>query len=365
MPKRVAFFFSSFRVGGIEKGSINLAREFVRQGINVDLVVVSGKGELIKQVHNGIRIIDLGASRTLFAIPALIRYLNNIRPDAVLSSQTHNNCVAIIAKKIIRSSFRLVVSEHMDISVVAKDQSLKEKLRPIFARLLYPYSDAILAVSQGASHALSITSAIPMDRIQTIYNPVVTPELFNSARENVNHPWLLQKKYPVILSVGRLSAQKDFANLLLAFSLIINQMKAYLIILGEGSERVRLISLARKLGIDKYIDLPGYKSNPYAYMSKANVFVVSSTREGLSNVLIEAMACGTPVVSTNCPSGPAEILENGLYGRLTPVDCPSALANAIIETLNNPIDSSILKKRALNFTIENIAPEYLKVLLAD
>jgi len=362
-PAHLALFFSSFRPGGVERVQINLGSEFLRRGYQVDLVVASAEGELLEQVAAGARIVNLGASRTLAAIPCLARYLQQNRPDALLSAQTHNNCAAVIARRLARCTCRLTISEHSDLNMVIKASSVKEKMRPLLARMFYRSANGIVAVSQGAAEALSMTARIPTERIKTIYNPVVTPQLLRLAEEKPDHPWLMEKKAAVILSVGRLEPPKDYPTLLEAFALVLQKRKSFLIILGEGAERQKLEQHASQLGMRSCLDMPGFQMNPYSFMTQADVFVLSSVREGLPTVLIEALACGTPVVSTNCPSGPAEILENGRFGALVPPGEPRALADAILQTMDHPPAAAVLQKRAADFSVEKIADQYLEVLL--
>jgi len=217
---RIALFFSSFRPGGVERVQINLAGEFLRRGHQVDLVVVRAEGKLVSQAPEGARIVNLEAARTLAAIPALARYLRENRPDALLSAQTHNNCAAVAARRLAKCACRLILSEHNDMQMVVKSPSLKEKMRPLMARFFYRYADGVVAVSRGTADALSTAARLPIGKIQTIYNPVVTPELLRLAEEKPKHPWLGEKKSPVIISVGRLDPQKNFLALLAAFALV-------------------------------------------------------------------------------------------------------------------------------------------------
>ena len=360
---RIALFFSSFRPGGVERVQINLAGEFLRRGHQVDLVVVRVEGKLISQAPEGARIVNLDAARTLAAIPALARYLRENRPDALLSAQTHNNCAAVAARRLAKCACRLTLSEHNDMQMVLKSPSIKEKMRPFMARFFYRHADGIVAVSQGTAEALSAAAGLPIGKIRTIYNPVVTPELLRMAKEKPGHPWLEKKKNPVIISVGRLEPQKNYSALLAAFALARKEIESNLLILGEGSERKKLEARANDLGISSFINMPGFQPNPFSYLSHADVFTLSSQWEGLSNVIIEALACGTPVVSTNCPSGPAEILMDGKYGTLVPVGDAQAMARAILDTIDHPPDSALLRSRAEDFSVEKIADQYLEVLL--
>ena len=198
--------------------------------------------------------------------------------------------------------------------------------------------------------------------MKVIYNPVVTPELYQKITEFSEHPWFAPNSPPVILGVGRLEMQKDFATLIRAFAKVQSQRPARLMILGEGISRPQLEALVRELGVAENVTLPGFVANPYAYMARSAVFVLSSLFEGLPTVLIEAMAAGTSVVSTDCKSGPAEILERGLYGKLVPVGDIEAMAKAIISTLDRPVDAVLLQQKAAEFSLKKSVAQYLEVL---
>ena len=229
-------------------------------------------------------------------------------------------------------------------------------------KLLYPSANAIIGVSQGVSDDLEMQLALPKGRVRTIYNPVINSELLDQATETVEHPWLKSQNIPVFLAVGRLTAQKDFANLIKAFALVRQSKPARLIILGEGELRSELEQLVDKLRISEDVDLPGFASNPYSYMSQARCFVLSSRYEGLPTALIEAMACGCSIVSTDCPSGPQEILAGGKYGFLVPIEDSKLLSEAMLAVLEQPRAADELKQRANLFASSQIIPQYLAVL---
>ncbi len=236
-----------------------------------------------------------------------------------------------------------------------------EPTRLSLIKKYYPKADMIVAVSQGVAEDLIKSFNIPKEKIQVIYNPI-TPEIFQKAKELLGHPWFGPNQPPVILAIGRFTKQKDFPTLLKAFALVRQQRKVRLLILGDGEERPLLEQLTRNLKIQNDVMMPGFTDNPYAFMKRAALFVLSSVYEGLPNVLIEAIALGCPVVSTDCPSGPREILDGGRYGRLVPVGDYEALANAILQTLDNRPDPKVLQQRAAQFSLENAVKEYLKVL---
>lgn len=361
--RRLALFLPSLHVGGAERVMLNLARGFAERGLTVDLVAAKAEGPYLSQVPEEVRIVDLGASRILTSVPALVRYLRGERPAAMLSAIDHANIVALWARKLAAVPSRTVVSVHSTLSrATAGESQTRGRLVPRLAGWFYPWADAVVAVSQGVAEDLACSTGLPRERIKVIHNPVVTPEMLRKAKEQLEHPWFAPGRPPVILAVGRLTAAKDYPTLIRAFALLREGRTVRLMILGEGEGRVGLEGLVRELGLEKDVLLPGHVDNPYNYMARAAVFVLSSAWEGFGNVLAEAMAVGTPVVSTDCPSGPAEILEGGKWGRLVPAGNPEMLADAISSTLTDRPDSAGLINRAQDFALERISGEYLKVL---
>lgn len=223
---------------------------------------------------------------------------------------------------------------------------------------LYARADTIVAISNGVGDRLARETGLGRAAIRTIYNPVTTPELNEKAAAPTAHPWLFEDSIPVLLAVGRLNPQKNFDSLITAFAQIRTNRRARLIILGEGSERAELENRINEMGLGEDIIMPGWVDNPYAYMRLANLFVLSSRYEGLGNVLIEALACGCPVVATDCPSGPREILSDGTHGRLVPVGDADALAAAIKAGLDDPGDAAKRMRRAEDFSVTQAVDHY-------
>lgn len=358
----VAIFLPSLAGGGAERAMLNLASGFVSQGIKVDLVLVKAEGSYLSQVPSGVRLVVLGQRRMLLSMPALARYLRQEQPIVMLCGQDDINVAALWVRQLARVHTRIVVSVHNQLLQEAKQiNQLKRRLAPYLASWFYPFADAIVAVSQGLAEELA-SMGLPSERIGVIYNPVVTPELLKKAQEPLEHPWFSPNQPPVILSVGRLDKPKDFPTLIRAFAQVKQQRQVRLLILGEGPELPKLEALVREKGLTEYVAFAGFVANPYAYMARSAVCVLSSTSEGFGNVLVEAMSTGTPVISTNCKSGPAEILANGRYGKLVAVGDIEAMAQAIIRTLDEPINSMALQQRAMEFSLERALVNYLKVL---
>lgn len=359
--QRIALFLPSLRGGGAERVMVNLARAFTERGLQVDLVLAKAEGPYLSHVPSEVRIVDLQASRVLASFPGLVRYIRRECPRALLAALDHANVLAVWARKLAGVPTRVVVSIHSNPSQAAAGaRSLRARLMPLLVELTYPLADAVIAVSQGVAEDLMRLARLSPAKVEVIYNPVVTADLFEKAEEPLEHPWFAPGEPPVVLGVGRLTSAKDFPTLIRAFALVRRECPARLMILGEGEERPMLEALVRELGVDEDVSLPGFVDNPYAYMKRARVFVLSSAWEGFGNVLVEAMALGTPVVATNCRSGPNEILEGGKWGRLVPVGDVEALARAILAAMADKRGQAV--ERARCFALEEIATRYAEVL---
>lgn len=361
--QRVAIFLPSLEGGGAERAMLNLAIGMARRGIAVDLVLASATGGYLNEVPSTVRLVDLNASRLVWSLPALVSYLRTVRPESLIAALSHANVVAAAAHLIARSRATLLVSERVDLAQYqANTTSLREKILPALMRLFYRRADRIVAVSGGVADSVAAVLRVPREAVSVVYNPVVTAELIARSKEPVTHPWFVAGAPPVILAVGRLSAQKDFATLIGAFAALRRDRAARLLILGEGGERAALENLARELGVGADVQMPGFEQNPFRYMRAASVLVLSSRYEGLPNVLIQAMACGTPIVSTDCPSGPSEILDNGAWGQLVPAGDAPAMAYAMARALDDPSPPDVAARAAL-FGLDQCVDRYLALAL--
>jgi glycosyltransferase involved in cell wall biosynthesis len=332
MPKHVAVYMHTLYNGGVERVMFNLIQGFLDRGIRVDLVLdflyYSPFESLLPE---GTRVVRLGASSTLQRLPKFMGYLRREQPEAVLSATHFANEIACVAKVLARSKTRLVLTEHTNLSADIVDSTgIRPRLLPITTRWFYPLADEVIAVSDGVAEDMCRVSGLARERVTTVYNPIDFNSLAAMAERPLDEPWLGEGEPPVILAIGRLEVQKNFPNLLKAFALIRGKMAARLIILGEGSLRNSLTALVKEMGLEEDVALPGFVGNPAGYMARAGVFAMSSSWEGMPVALIEALALGTPVVSTDCPSGPGEILDGGKYGELVPMDDSEALAGAIL-----------------------------------
>jgi glycosyltransferase involved in cell wall biosynthesis len=359
----VAVFFAA-RGGGVQRGRVTLANALAARGLHVTCVLPEAKGPLLSELSSRVKLVDLGTRNAIALVFRLARYLRQQKPAVLLASQQHTILAAVCARWLATVDVSLIVTQHNTLSELCR-QSRRPTMRylmPFIAPLFFRRADLVCAVSHGVALDLAAMTRMPADAIRVIYDPTVTPQLAGQAALASGHPWLDSKDRPVVLGAGNLIRIKDFATLVRAFARLHEAQPARLVILGEGPERRNLNRLAARLGIAASVDLPGFTTNPYAFMARADVFAVSSRVEGLSNAIIEALACGCPAVSTDCPSGPAEVLEHGRYGRLVPVGDDAALAAAIETTLHDPPDPDGLRRRAAHFSVERTIAEYLQIL---
>jgi len=365
IPKeRLAILLPGLYDGGAERILLNLAEGIAARGFPVDLVLARAEGPYMAEIPASVRVIDLKAPRVLMCLPALIRYLRTERPTALLSA-LYVNIIALWAKRITGFPQRLVLSEHNTLtSVSSGEKDLRWKLYPELARWFYPWADGIVAVSKGVASDLELAARLSPGRIQVIYNPIVTPDLQKKSQTILEHPWFGKGESPVVLGVGRLTAQKAFSVLIEAFAQVRKSQPVRLLILGEGEERPMLEAQIRKLGLEQDVDLPGFVANPYPYMAHAALFVLSSRWEGLPTVLVEAMSLRIPVIATDCPSGPREILGDSQYGQLVPVDDPIALAQAIKSLLANHVVCPLAESWK-PFELDFVTDQYMNILLGS
>ena len=362
---KVALFLPDFRGGGAERVCVNLANAFAARGLNVDAVVMRHQGELLPLLDPRITLVDLGAPRPRHVLPPLMRYLRAARPDAVLANIWPLTILAALARMLSGVRCRLVVVEHntWSFSKLARRWRTRMMIKGSM-RCLLPRADAVVGVSQGVAADLEQFAGLSEGSVRTIYNPAVRGHGGESAMLLENGTaWAAAGPHKRVLAVGTLKAQKDFPTMLRAFSSLCRRVDARLLILGEGEERARLQQLIDALGLQDGVDMPGFVPDTTPYYAHADLFVLSSDHEGFGNVIVEALEQGVPVVSTDCPSGPREILEGGKYGTLVPVGDVDALATAMQASLQSTDDRAALKARAQDFSVDRIADEYLDLLL--
>lgn len=359
--KRIALVLASLNIGGVEKNTLRLAKGFISKGYEVDLLLIRTEGPYLTQLDSKINVINLKTNSAFKSIWAIAKYLSKSKPDVLISAKDYINIVVLMAKLLANVPTKIIVTSRTQLSVELKNMKLTRKIKMIaFVKLLYPFADSIVAVSKGVSKDLRDIIGFNKINIHVIYNPIVDSEIEEKLKDSFDRSIFSTSKN-IILSVGRLTAQKDFPTLLKALRIVKEEKEVLLIILGEGQEREKIENMISELGLDKDVKLLGNIYNPYPYMEMADLFVLSSKWEGFGNVIVESMAVGTPVVSTNCPSGPSEILEDGKYGILVPVEKHKDLAIAIIKGLNCEWNKCILVKRANEFTVEKAVEGYVKL----
>jgi glycosyltransferase involved in cell wall biosynthesis len=347
-PPDVAVLVSEFGKGGMGKMRIQLINQLVAKGLTVHLLYAKDFSEHSQgDLDPRVRVFRLRTTNAITGVPQLADYLRRFRPRALLTQRLRVNVLAHRARALARVPVRLYATINTHVSRALESQSAgrrRSRLRQI--RGYFPKNDGLIAVSRGVAEDFAGLIGWPADAIDVAPNPVIKPELDALAREAVDHPWFQPGEPPVILGVGRLTTQKFFPDLIQAFARLRQHHEARLVILGKGPQREVIQEAARAAGIEADFDLPGFTNNPYAFMARSRMFVLSSGWEGSPNVLVEAMAVGTPVVATNCPSGPEEILEGGRLAPLVPVGEPQALAEAMERVWNNPPDAEVLRASA-------------------
>jgi glycosyltransferase involved in cell wall biosynthesis len=363
-PCRIALVLPNLGGGGAEAVNLTLAREFVARGYKVDLVLAKATGVLIDRIPKGVRVIDLSARRLVYALGVLRGYLRREKPHAVLAGVWPMNAIAIAARLGAGVGTRMIVCDHNTLSLTPEwaGRLKKVALRVIMA-VAYRRADARVAVSKGVARDVAHLSLMPVERFDVIHNPIAAPSDAMSATES-SGLWA-NAKGARILAVGSLKRQKNHALLLRAFARLTEERPAVLTILGEGSLRRELERLVAELDLADRVRLPGFVSDPSEAYRSADLFVLTSDYEGFGNVIVEALASGTPVVSTDCPNGPAEILDGGRYGELVPCGDPDALALGMQHALDTQHDYEALRARARDFAPSVAADAYLRLMFGD
>ncbi|MDQ8757229.1 glycosyltransferase [Sphingosinicella sp. LHD-64] len=361
-PRRLAIFVPNLRGGGTERVMATLAREFSQQGHKVDLLLAQGEGPYRATIPAEVRIVDFGRNGVFGSLGDLVRYLRRERPDALYSALSHANVVALLANLLAGSPTRNVVSERTSFREAKRHlRSLNERLVRLLMRVTYRRAYRIAVVAEAIVDELHEDLGLDRSRIVAIRNPIVDQGLLDAAAQDPEEPIFAQGR-PVILAAGRLAFEKDFDSLIRAFALTRLRHDAALVIVGEGPDRPRLEALVRQLGLESHVALPGFVDNPFAFMRAAGLFVLSSRFEGMPGVIVQAMACGTPVVSTDCRTGPREILEGGRWGKLVPVGDIPALADAMISALGEKEHPDV-RRAVEDFSVSVAVQRYLDLAL--
>lgn len=355
--KHIALVLPDLRPGGAERLTIDLARSFRDRGAKVDLVLLKERGEFLAMVPKGVRIVELDVERLRSAVVPLRRYMAREKPDAVLAAMWPLTSLAVLAATALPQRPRVVVSDHCPLDWQYGSNWKSRLALRASIRLAYPSADAIVAVSRGLASELAASAKLPFNRATTIYNPIPPP--LRSERARVDWGPASGAR---ILSVGSLKPVKNFPLLLRAFAPLAHAGEAVLAIVGTGPVEAELRTLAAELGLGERLRLPGYSATPGDWYGTADVFALTSDYEGFGNVLVEALHHGLPVVSTDCPYGPSEILERGRWGKLVATGDEAALTAALREAAARAVDRKELRERASFFSVERAADKYWSLL---
>lgn len=356
---RVLIVLPDLAGGGVERQRVRLASLWHAQGAQVRFALLQRKGEFLDFLPQGIEIDDLQVNRIRHAVLPLASLLRRRKPDIVLSAMWPLTTASVVAWILAGRPGRLFLSDHSHLSTASADIGASVATISRMMRWSYRFADGVIAVSQGVKEDLCRLSGLAPSRIRVIHNPAATGDAPQRAGASERELLWGTGHTHHILSVGKLKPQKDHATLIQAFALLPESLGAKLTIIGDGPLRPQLERLVHASGAASRIAMPGFMHDPSPWYRSADLFVLSSTSEGFGNVLVEALECGLPVVSTRCSGGPAEILEDGRFGRLVPPRNPAALAAAMAEALAAPGDREALVARAQAFSADSIAAQYL------
>ncbi len=358
----IAFFVRALDGGGASRDAIVLANALADQGRIIAVLTLDGAGPLRSLVSHRIDLVELAATKLRMAAPSLRRALARLRPRVLVSAEAAPNVVALLATRLLPSRLRpkLVLREASSPSPArAFPVNRANRWGYLAAPYVYARADRIITLTQGAKRDLIDNFAVLAEKIAVLSgNAVLTPDMAMRTQASVGAP----RERGLIVSVGRLSPEKDQLTLVKAMALLVPEHDVRLVLAGEGPRRAEIMDLIEREKLADRVSLPGHLDDPLALLERAELAVCSSLYEGFGNAIVEALACGTPVVSTDCPYGPREILEGGRYGRLVPVGDAGALAAAMAAALTSPVDRERLRQRGLSFTASRAAAEFLSIV---
>lgn len=369
MEKRILVFMHDFRGGGAEKVAILLANGFVKAGCAVEIVVLKDEGPMRSLLLDSVEVTSLNCDRVSKSLFKLIKLLRKRESDLIISHMTHVNTIVTLAAIATRKTDKLCLVEHNMMSKNYKIQSsFSVKLAYLSTKFLYRYCDKIVAVSSGVKDSIIRFTGVSKEQVVVIFNPVVDPAAMKSKLLSVTdqkrhlHPFF-EQNVPVLVGIGSLTEQKNFELLIESIPHLIKTRDCRVLILGEGPRRNQLQKRLDSLGLSSRVDLVGFVDDPAEYLISSSLFVLSSKWEGLPTVVIEALATGTKILSTDCPSGPNEILVNGKYGELVALDAsPKHFADKIKLALDTKVQKELLFERAEDFSIATSTQKYLELI---
>lgn len=358
--KKIHILLPDLRGGGAERLHVHLANDWARKGFVVEFVLMNKQGDLLETLSKGIAVVDLNVPRARHLLWPLTRHLQKTKPSVVIAAMWPLTSISILAWRLAGRPGRLFVSDHSQLTIAAvQEMKVPHWLIGNVMRFTYPLATGVIAVSRGVKDDMCALGHLNQSTVRVIHNPAaVGVPIERGTKTDQIALWGAGFNHHII-TVGTLKTQKDHATLIRAFALLPEEVNAKLTILGEGPLRGELEALIRNLGLESRISMPGFVLDPYPWYQTADLFVLSSRWEGFGNVIVEAMECGVPVVSTDCQSGPSEILLDGKVGRLVPVGDARALADAMIQALAAPADRQALRLRAQDFSVSKISAEYL------
>jgi glycosyltransferase involved in cell wall biosynthesis len=363
---KITLFIANLEGGGAERVMVTLANEFVNKGYEVDLLLVKAVGPFLQEVDNKVNVVSFDSSKTIFSLFPLISYLHKEKPRVILSTLLMTNIITVLAKYLIRAKAKVILREAITAS--ADDQYKKmnfERIISLFRKWALKRADLIVAPSKGVSDDLIKFYKIKNERIRVIYNPVDINKCFQNALEKNTFLDAIPVTTPIILGIGRLNGQKDFETLINAFKIVRSSQNALLIILGEGNQRSKLEKVIFNHELSECVILPGFISNPYPFLKRASVYVLSSLYEGMPNTLIQAVVFQKQIVATDCPSGPFEILDGGKFGHLVEIGDVKGIASGILLGLTGQLKTLPADQVSALYESGHIADQYLDILISN
>jgi glycosyltransferase involved in cell wall biosynthesis len=369
-PKKILLVIPSLAGGGAERVALNILKYLDRERFILSLVLFDCKGEYLTQVPKDVIIYCLNKKNRLnsfkFIILLAFKIYPKVKPDIVISFLEYANLIVLISRKLSPTKPPIIISERNNTLQDKKYERLINIKTLWWIKRIYPQTDKIIAVSKGVAKDLAKSFGVPNEKIQVICNGIDLKFIEKAVQEPFNDIVWIRGNTPDIIACGRLQYQKNYPLLLEAFAKAQKHIDSRLLILGQGEDRSLLEGLVARLGIQDRVVFLGFQKNPYKYLAASDIFVLSSHWEGFPNVILEAMACNVPVISTRCPYGPEEIITDGVNGLLIPVGDKDAMAEAIIRLLK---DKKLRKhlimggnKRVKDFSIDKMTLEYEKAI---